>query len=166
MQASKDEAGVELPTLEKLISKRDFLGAITLLQVTKTAANDPLSHEWLAYCYFHAGQYARALQVYETLSAAPEPNPLHKVYAAACQYYTGNYNEAQKLAAEAQQCPLATRIRMHCAHALGDEEQLVELHGNVSKTDLEDQLSLAAVHFRRSHFQEATDIYKRILLEN
>lgn len=30
----------------------------------------------------------------------------------------------------------------------------------------EDQLSLAAMHYLRSHFQEATDIYKRLLLEN
>ena len=29
----------------------------------------------------------------------------------------------------------------------------------------EDQLSLAAIHYLRSHFQEATDIYKRLLLE-
>merc|ERR1719199_583063 len=30
----------------------------------------------------------------------------------------------------------------------------------------EDQLCLAAIHYMRSHFQEATDIYKRLLLEN
>lgn len=29
-----------------------------------------------------------------------------------------------------------------------------------------DQLSLAAMHYFRHHFQEATDIYKRLLLEN
>ena len=30
----------------------------------------------------------------------------------------------------------------------------------------EDQLSLAAIHYLRSHYQEAIDIYKRILLDN
>jgi intraflagellar transport protein 56 len=30
----------------------------------------------------------------------------------------------------------------------------------------QDQLSLAAIHFLRSHFEEATDIYKKLLLEN
>jgi intraflagellar transport protein 56 len=29
-----------------------------------------------------------------------------------------------------------------------------------------DPVALAAVHYLRSHFQEATDIYKRLLLEN
>lgn len=31
---------------------------------------------------------------------------------------------------------------------------------------IEDQLSLASIHYQRAHFQEATDIYKRLLLEN
>jgi len=30
---------------------------------------------------------------------------------------------------------------------------------------VEDQLSLAGMHFLRGHYQEATDLYKRILLE-
>ncbi len=32
------------------------------------------------------------------------------------------------------------------------------------KTD--DQLSLASIHYLRSHFQEATDIYKKLLMEH
>ena len=28
------------------------------------------------------------------------------------------------------------------------------------------QLTLASIHYMRSHYQEAIDIYKRILLEN
>lgn len=31
---------------------------------------------------------------------------------------------------------------------------------------LEDQLALAAIHFLRGHYQEATEIYKRLLLEH
>lgn len=30
----------------------------------------------------------------------------------------------------------------------------------------EDQLSLASIHYLRSHYQEAIDVYKRILLDN
>jgi intraflagellar transport protein 56 len=29
----------------------------------------------------------------------------------------------------------------------------------------EDQLSFAGMHFKRGHYQEATDLYKRVLLE-
>ena len=38
-------------------------------------------------------------------------------------------------------------------------------HQKLADTTL-DQLSLASIHFLRNHFQEATDIYKRLLLEN
>ena len=31
---------------------------------------------------------------------------------------------------------------------------------------MEDQLSLAAIHYLRTHYQEAIDIYKKILLDN
>ena len=31
---------------------------------------------------------------------------------------------------------------------------------------IEDQLSLAAIHFLRTHYQESIDIYKKILLDN
>ena len=38
-------------------------------------------------------------------------------------------------------------------------------HQKLSDTK-EDQLCLAGIHYLRSHFQEATDIYKKLLLEN
>ena len=34
------------------------------------------------------------------------------------------------------------------------------------KDVIEDQLCLASIHYLRSHYQEAIDIYKRILLDN
>jgi intraflagellar transport protein 56 len=60
---------------------------------------------------------------------------------------------------------LQTRILFHCAHKHNDESKLMMYHQQLSETT-EDQLSLAAIHYLRSHFQEATDIYKRLLLEN
>ena len=46
-----------------------------------------------------------------------------------------------------------------------EQEKLMQRHQELTDTQ-EDQLSLAANHYLRSHFQEATDIYKRLLLEN
>ncbi len=34
------------------------------------------------------------------------------------------------------------------------------------KNVIEDQLSLAAIHYLRTHYQEAIDIYKKVLMEN
>jgi hypothetical protein len=153
VQGGNDESCMALPKLEELVSKRDFIGAITLLQVPQGKDTGTLNNEWFAYCYFHSGQYSRALQVYETLLATPEADPMSQIYAASCEFYLGNYKDAVTLVETGPPCALATRILLHCAHAVGDEEKLVEYHGQVSKTLLEDQLSLAAIHFRRSHFQ-------------
>lgn len=49
-------------------------------------------------------------------------------------------------------CPLATRILFHCAHARRDEDALMALHSSLSNS-LEDQLSLAALHFNRGNYQ-------------
>ncbi|XP_008592089.1 PREDICTED: tetratricopeptide repeat protein 26, partial [Galeopterus variegatus] len=46
-----------------------------------------------------------------------------------------------------------------------DEKKLMNFHQNLQDIT-EDQLSLASIHYMRSHYQEAIDIYKRILLDN
>ena len=38
-------------------------------------------------------------------------------------------------------------------------------HGALSSS-IEDQLCMAALHYLRSHFEEATEIYKKLLIEN
>jgi len=60
---------------------------------------------------------------------------------------------------------LRNRLLFHSAHKLDDQEKLMMRHQDLSEQN-HDQLSLAAIHYLRSHFQEATDIYKRLLLEN
>lgn len=46
-----------------------------------------------------------------------------------------------------------------------DEKRLMAFHQNLEDVT-EDQLSLASIHYMRSHYQEAIDIYKRLLLQN
>lgn len=60
---------------------------------------------------------------------------------------------------------LKTRLQFHLAHKLGEEEQLMQYHQQLADI-IEDQLSLASIHYLRSHYQEAIDIYKRVLLDN
>merc|ERR1712023_547878 len=51
------------------------------------------------------------------------------------------------------------------SHKVDDQDKLMLRHQDLTDTN-EDQLSLAAIHYLRNHFQEATDVYKRLLLEN
>ena len=43
---------------EEFIKNRDFVGAITLLEHEKILNKDNVTFQlWLAYCYFHNGDY-------------------------------------------------------------------------------------------------------------
>lgn len=156
----------KIPDLEEFLTKRDYLGAIAILQFKKHANRaDVRNLEWLAYCHFHYGEHDKALAIYKELLQQDDPDPLYYVYAAACHYYMCMYKEAEELALQGPRCPLQTRILFHCAHKLNDENKLMQYHQQLTES-IEDQLSLASIHYQRSHFQEATDIYKRLLLEN
>jgi hypothetical protein len=48
--------------------------------------------------------------------------------------------------------PLQTRILFHCAHKMADEAKLMQYHQQLTE-NLEDQLSLASIHFQRGHYQ-------------
>jgi intraflagellar transport protein 56 len=77
----------------------------------------------------------------------------------------GMYTEAQEAANKGAQCPLKNRLLFHFAHKLGNEEAVIQYHGKLEEI-LENQLSLASMHYLRQDFQSSIDIYKRILLDN
>ncbi|KAK9829771.1 hypothetical protein WJX72_007804 [[Myrmecia] bisecta] len=154
-----------VPDLETFLEKRDYAGAIALLNFKRrTAERDPKTLEWLAYAYYHFGEHDKALKIYKELLQDEDPDPLHYCYGAACLYYMGLHSKAEQMALEGPKCALQTRLLFHCAHKLGDETKLMHYHQQLTESD-EDQLSLASMHFLRSHFQEAADVYKQALLE-
>lgn len=87
------------------------------------------------------------------------------VNLACCYFYLGMYSESKETLTEAPVSGLKTRLSFHLSHKLSDEEGLMEHHEQLEDV-LEDQLSLAAIHYLRAHYQEAIDIYKRLLLSN
>jgi len=164
--ASSDDSKSKVLELEEYLHKRDFTAAVALLEFKRhTDGRQVKTLEWLAYCYFHNRDHEKALKLYRELLGGDDPDPMYHVYAAACLYYMGLYNDAQVAASAGPKCPLRTRLMFHISHKLGDEAQLMEYHQQLSEST-EDQLTLASIHYLRSHFQEATDIYKRLLLEN
>lgn len=89
------------------------------------------------------------------------------LYLACCHYYLQQYDEAERAALQGPQEEggLRNRLLFHIAHRQGNETKLLLYHQKLTE-GVEDQLSLAAIHYLRSHFQEATEIYKRLLLEH
>ncbi|XP_049287602.1 intraflagellar transport protein 56 [Anopheles funestus] len=158
---------VTIPSFEEFLLKRDYIGAKTVLQCSKDYDEVPeqLKQLWTGFCDFHIGEYKRALQLYEKIYAADGSLNDVALNICVCMFYLGMYDEAQKLVEELPQSPLKIRLLFHLAHKLSDEDRLMELHGSLRDV-VEDQLSLAGMHYLRSHYQEAIDIYKRVLLDN
>ncbi|KAH8036455.1 hypothetical protein HPB51_000577 [Rhipicephalus microplus] len=171
-QREQKSAESRLPTLEEFLEKRDFTGAMALLEFTGTSSSSSQSSRleaalWTAYCAFHLGQHRQAMRIYQELMADKSMPPPLDVwsYLACCQFHLGLYREAEASVLKGPKNQLQSRLLFHLAHKAGDEKRLMALHQSLQDI-LEDQLSLASIHYLRAHYQEAIDIYKRILLEN
>ncbi|XP_050311296.1 intraflagellar transport protein 56 isoform X2 [Anthonomus grandis grandis] len=159
-QTAKEEA-----QFEEFLVKRDYTGAITLLEFKKYPEHNHNANLWMAYCYFHRGDYKKSLEIYESLYKKKVEVKNLAVNIACCLFYLGMYEESQEILMNAAPNDLKTRLNFHISHKLKDESSLMEYHQNLQDV-LEDQLSLAAIHYLRAHYQEAIDIYKRLLLQN
>ncbi|KAF2980255.1 hypothetical protein EK904_008190 [Melospiza melodia maxima] len=120
---------------------------------------------WIGYCAFHLGDYKRALEEYEALTKQATCKPEVWVNLACTYFFLGMYTQAEQAALKAPKSGLQNRLLFHLAHKFSDEKKLMSSHQNLQDVT-EDQLSLASIHYMRSHYQEAIDIYKRILLDN
>jgi intraflagellar transport protein 56 len=59
---------------------------------------------------------------------------------------------------------LLNRLHLHLGHKMLDEENIMACHSKLTNS-VEDQLCLAALHYLRNHYEDATEIYKNLLLE-
>jgi intraflagellar transport protein 56 len=156
------------PDLDEFIQQRDYSGAIAVLEFYKHANKPHPKYEinpWLAYCAFHLGEYEKAMDVYKEMLSKDKKNTMLHLYIACCMFFLGHYKEAKTELELGPNCPLQMRLKFHVADKLLDEETVMKCHDHI-QTGVENQLSLASMHFMRNHVQEATDIYKRILVDD
>ncbi|XP_030307682.1 intraflagellar transport protein 56 isoform X2 [Calypte anna] len=162
----RKKKGKKVPQLEELLAQRDFTGAIALLEFKRHVGEQEQDTDlWIGYSAFHLGDYKRALEEFEALTKQPDCNPDVWVNLACTYFFLGMYTEAEQAALKAPKSRLQNRLLFHLAHKFHDEKKLMSSHQNLQDIT-EDQLSLASIHYMRSHYQEAIDIYKRILLDN
>jgi intraflagellar transport protein 56 len=167
MSKSAKDAAKGQPSLEDFLNKRDYMGALTLLEFKLRCQDGDMKDllMWIGYCAFHLGNFHRAEEAYKELFNAYSIGDEIHLYQACCYFYQQMYEEAAVSAEKGPESELKTRLLFNIAHRTGNEEKLFQYH-NQLKDRKADQLSLAAVHYLRSHFQEATDTYKRLLLDN
>ncbi|CAH0563368.1 unnamed protein product [Brassicogethes aeneus] len=157
--SAKGKRGGNLPNkntsqFEEYLSKRDYAGAITLLEFKEAPDQNGLFYLWMAYCAFHKGDYKKSLSIYQNLYKNNPDLANLAVNIACCYFYLDSPTSGLKV-----------RLNFHLSHKLRDESALMESHQQLQDV-AEDQLSLAAIHYLRAHYQEAIDIYKRLLLQN
>ncbi|XP_069684977.1 intraflagellar transport protein 56 [Periplaneta americana] len=163
-QSQQSQGRKQIPKVDDFLATRDYTGALTVLEFGGSKGNAE-TEMWIGYCAFHLGDYKKAMSVYEALSHSKNPPEDVPVNLACCYFYLGMYPEAERTLEKAVKSRLKTRLQFHLSHKLGDEKKLMEHHQELEDV-IEDQLSLASIHYLRSHYQEAIDIYKRILLDN
>lgn len=140
------------------------------------STNDLKNPGLIAYCCFHLGDFPRALEELQSLLKAtqdglegatdPSLDESKLWLNIGCTYFAmGMYTEAKDAAEKGSDCSLKSRLLFHLAHKLGNEEALMLYHRKLEE-NLENQLSLASIHYLRHDFQSSIDIYKRILLDN
>jgi len=99
-------------------------------------------------------------------AASDKFDPVVYAYQGICHYALCQYEEAEAAAKKAPaDNPLVNRLIFHTAHKRNDDVEMMKYHQLLTDST-EDQIGLAAIQYLRSHFQEATDIYKRLLVEN
>lgn len=153
-----------MPELEDFVAKCDWAGALALLDFRRRSGEESeTTLSWLAYCAFHMGDYAKALEMYDEIEMTSGATDDTSLGRACCLYFLGKYDEAIVAAKPVTSSSgLRNRLLFHCAQKTSNDDLLVEAHDQLDDAGKADQLSLAAVHYMRSHFQEAIEIYKRI----
>uniref|UniRef100_UPI00358E2640 intraflagellar transport protein 56-like n=1 Tax=Myxine glutinosa TaxID=7769 RepID=UPI00358E2640 len=150
----------------EFLHTRDYTGAATLLEFQKHSGNAEENVDlWLAYCHFHLGNYKKSMELYRKCLERENCSPEVWIKLACVFFYLGMYKEADETALKGIKSPLQSRLMFHLSHKFGDEKRLMSYH-QVLQDVVEDQLSLASIHYLRCHYQEAIDIYKRIFLSN
>lgn len=156
----------KLPKLEDLLLMRDYTGAITLAEFNRNSGKgSEETNLWIAYTAFHLGDYKKAMEEYLALTKSEACHPDVWVNLACCYFFLGMYKEGDEMALKGPKSRLQNRLLFHLSHKFNDEKRLMT-HHQALQDIIEDQLSLASIHYLRSHYQEAIDIYKRILLDN
>lgn len=180
----------QIPTLEELIDRHDYVGAAMLLEF-KLASNETggatsMSEErtqlrmWLAYAYFHGGEIEKAAGVYESLindyKSSADANKqrdklTHYEYLLAlCYFHLDKLEEAAQL---------ATRIPDNDPHSSGKSRLLLAISAKsddeyggkyndlMKKLSIDedpiDRLVVAFTLFLARAYEAAAKLYRELL---
>lgn len=154
----------ELPKWQDFVKKQDWVGAISLLNLEKFGGKQE-TMSWLAYCHFHEGDYKKSISIYETLMKKPDYDKNLHVYKACCSFALTNYDDSKREALKGPESSLQTRILFNIALKKNDENSMMVCHSKMMD-NTHDQLCQAAIQYLRGNYDEAVEIYKKMMIDN
>lgn len=150
---------------DEFIKARDFEGAITLLEHEKLLNRENIQNRlWLAYAYFHSGDFPSALSIYNELTKKQSYDLEIHNYKACCLYALCKYKEGLEEAKKGKDSPLNTRIKFHLAFKLGLGQEVIDAHSKLTSSPY-DNLTLAALHYLKNEQDDAIEIYKKMYMD-
>ena len=153
-------------TKEEFIKNRDFEGAITLLEHEKLLNRENINNQlWLAYSYFHNGDFPSALEIYNNLMKKPNYDLNLHTYKACCLYALTKYKEGLEEAKKGISSELNNRVKFHLAFKLSQGQEVIDAQSKLNQNSIFDQLTLAALHYLKNEQEEAIEIYKKIYMD-
>ena len=162
------ESETNIKIILQNIESRDYSAAATFIDFIIEDLNVPVTEElqlWKGYSLFHMGEYDAAISLYQKMLEKQPENTILHLYIAACQFYNKDYEEAKKSAEKGPNCDYKIRLLFHIAQQLKDEDAVLQAHSQLVGY-LENQMSLAAIHYLRANYQEAIDLYQKLLTEH
>jgi intraflagellar transport protein 56 len=167
-EASASQPELAEQSISQAIDNRDYSGAATYIEFLRDDLNQPYTRElalWHGYSLFHLGEYSDALDIYRKLLDTDPDDTLLHLYISSCHFYLREFDLARAEAEKGPSGDFRTRLIFHIAHQTNDEQQLFQAHSQLVGT-MDNQLSLAAIHYMRSNFADAIEIYNRILQQH
>jgi hypothetical protein len=130
-KAAKGAKGA--PSLEEFLGKRDYTGALALLEFQLKCQDGDMKELllWIGYVSFHLGNFRRAEEAYKELLESYDVTDDVHLNLACCYFYQQMYEEAERAALKGPSDSLQNRILFNISHRMGDEAKLMQFHQNL-----------------------------------
>ena len=129
-KAAAEKSTKGQPSLEEFVDRRDYTGALALLEFKLRCQDGEMRQLllWIGYCSFHLGNFHRAEEAYRELLDAHDVGDEIYLFQACCHFYQQNYDDATRCADRGPPCALKNRLLFNIAHRTADEAKLMSFH--------------------------------------
>ena len=105
-KAGRKEDKEKIPTLEQFVSERNYIGAITLLEVSFTLILLLFQHQFQNIIYYSIQFMSQTTKEVVTKDRGKEISIPIEIWLGYCHFHHGDYEKALKVSILFKRCPL------------------------------------------------------------